>query len=60
MISSGLCAEAHRRDLKVIMDLVANHTAWDSVMMAHPEFYKQDADRKTSSARSRMDRCRRA
>jgi len=28
--------------MKVIMDLVANHTAWDSVMMTHPEFYKQD------------------
>ena len=25
------------------MDIVANHTAWDSVLMEHPEFYKQDA-----------------
>src|SRR5260370_19222084 len=37
-----LVEESHKRDLKVIIDLVANHTAWDNVLMKHPEFYKQD------------------
>jgi glycosidase len=29
--------------MKVLLDVVANHTAWDSILMNHPEFYKQDA-----------------
>ena len=37
-----LIRAAHTRGLRVIIDIVPNHTAWDSVMMAHPEFYKQD------------------
>src|SRR5579859_746343 len=39
-----LVQEAHRRQMKVVIDIVANHTSWDSVMMAHPEFYKKDKD----------------
>jgi cyclomaltodextrinase len=38
-----LVHEAHRRNLKVIIDVVANHTAWDSVLMRHPDFYEHDA-----------------
>ena len=39
-----LVQEAHRRQMKVIIDIVANHTAWDSVMMVHPDFYKHDKE----------------
>jgi len=38
-----LIREAHARSLKVIIDIVANHTSWDSVLMQHPEFYERDA-----------------
>lgn len=35
---------AHQRGMKVFIDIVANHTAWDSVLMAkHPEWYQRDA-----------------
>ena len=40
-----LIAEAHQRNLKVIMDIVASHTSWDSVLMdAHPDFYMKDTN----------------
>ncbi len=42
-----LLKEAHARGQRVILDIVANHTAWDNVMIsAHPDFYKQDASGK--------------
>lgn len=38
-----LVAEAHKRGLKVIIDIVANHTAWDNKLItSNPDFYKKN------------------
>src|SRR5262249_5279717 len=39
-----LISESHRHNMKVVIDIVANHTAWDSVLMKHPDWYKHDAN----------------
>lgn len=39
-----LVKAAHARDMKVILDWVANHTAWDSKWaVAHPDWFKRNA-----------------
>ena len=39
-----LIKEAHKRGMKVVMDIVAGQTAWDSVLMEHPEYYLHDTN----------------
>lgn len=38
----ALVQGAHQRHIRVILDMVADHTSWDSVMMTHPNFYQHD------------------
>ena len=39
-----LVAAAHKRSMKVLIDIVANHTSWDSVLIEkHPDWYRHDA-----------------
>lgn len=40
-----LVQTAHSKDLKVIIDWVANHTAWDNPLAVdHPDYYARDDD----------------
>jgi len=46
-----LIEQAHAKGLKIILDIVANHTAHDSVLAAqHPEFFHRDEQGRILSA----------
>jgi cyclomaltodextrinase len=40
---TALVQAAHQRKMRVILDMVPDHTSWDSVMRAHPNFYQHDS-----------------
>ena len=41
----SLVDAAHAKDMKVIIDWVANHTAWDNdLILTHPEWYTRNAE----------------
>jgi cyclomaltodextrinase len=43
----SLVKTVHQQGMKIIIDLVANHTAWDNLMLKeHPEWYTRDKDGK--------------
>ena len=44
----GLVKKSHEQGLKIIIDLVANHTSWDSKMFTeHPEWFTKDSTGKS-------------
>ena len=49
----AMIADARGLGLRVMMDFVINHTAFDSPLLAeHPAWYKRGAKRKAGSSRS--------
>lgn len=38
-----LVGEAHRLGLRVIMDVVLNHSSWDNALLQRPGFYQRDS-----------------
>jgi hypothetical protein len=56
-----LVKSTHTQGFKIVIDLVANHTSWDSKMFnEHPEWFTKDSSGKVRSARRGLVRCGRS
>ena len=58
-LHSACSHTVHAQGMKLIIDLVANHTSWDSKLIAeHPEWFTRNARGEIIAAERGLARCR--